>query len=213
MIKKIIIGIIIIAAAIGVFFYATRPVSAPTQDINDTTTEKQSDKEETVYRIKQENSQAKFTIKETLRGEPFTAVGITNQIAGNITVSNDALEIGTLTINAKTFKTDSAQRDGAIARFILKSDQTENEFITFKPTLTKQTSATTATVTGDLTISGITKPTTFLVTTDITDDTINGTATATLKRSDFKLTIPNIPFVANVSDTFTVSAKIVAEKI
>lgn len=210
--KKIIIGIIIAVLGAGAYFYATRPASAPTQDI-DTKTENQAQQTDSAYKIAQNQSHAQFSITETLNGKPFTAVGTTNQIAGTIAVSDAIFDIGTITINAKTFTTDSEQRDGAIARFILKSEKPENELITFKPTKTKQTSPTQATVTGDLTISGITKPATFEINATVDGDTIAGTVTGTVQRSDFGLTIPNIPFVANVSDTINVSADIVAEKV
>jgi len=59
----------------------------------------------------------------------------------------------------------------------------------------------------------VTKPETFMVKATQAASGLSGTFTATLKRSDFGMTIPNIPFVANVSDAFTVSGTISAPKV
>ncbi len=56
-------------------------------------------------------------------------------------------------------------------------------------------------ITGDLTISGVTKPVTFATTVTVASDSqISGLATAQVLRSDYNLTIPSVPSVANVTD-------------
>ena len=212
----LIIIVVIIAAA---FFYVTRPVSAPTQDINAVSQKLQAGSAtSSVYMISQKDSLVKFTMNEMLRGKPFLVVGTTTQIAGEIGVQNGKITLGALTLNAKTLVTDSSQRNGAIVRLILRSDKPENEFITFKPTSADSVTVVSGTpvtfnVTGDLTISGVTKPATFKVTATVTDEKVTGTAETKLKRSDFNLVIPNLSFVANVDDAFPVTATIVARRI
>ena len=208
--KTIITIIVILIILLAVFIYYTRTPSAPTQSVESTVNYESPNKAIDKYTISK-GSVVEFRIGEILRDKPFTAVGTTSEIAGEINVSNDAISMSTLAINAKTFKTDDSRRDGAITRLILKSEKPENEFMYFKPTSITGTS--TKTISGDLTISGITKPATFTAIINITDSAITGTATTTLKRSDFNLVIPNIPFVASVDDTFTVTTKIVANKI
>ncbi len=211
----------IAAVLVGIYFYVFRPVAAPSESINSASVPiSNSVASSTVYHISQTGSTARFSIYEVLHGSPFVPVGTTNQIAGDLAVAanssgNPTLTVGTITIDARTFHTDSAQRDGAIGRFILKSDQAANEFITFVPTSTSapakdKDGSWNATSTGNLTISGITKPEVFALNFNVANGTLSGTASTTLSRKDFNLVIPNFSFLADVSDSFSVSATISA---
>lgn len=210
--KKILLTLIVLGVVgYAAFNYLFRAPSAPSQDVESTVKTTYLDvKGRSIYKISKD-SKVEFRIDEVLNDKPFTAVGITSEIAGDVFITEDKIEIGTLAINARTFKTDNEKRDGAIARFILKSELAPNEFIYFKPTEVIGTPSA-FTVTGDLTISGITKPATFSVNAQIQDDTLVGTATTQLKRSDFELKIPEVKSVASVNDDFTITAKIVAPK-
>jgi polyisoprenoid-binding protein YceI len=214
--KKLIITLLVLAAAgVGAFWYLTRPPEAPTRSAGARAPNLEAKPSEKHYRIDSPGSKVTFSIGEVLRGKPFTAVGVTSDIAGDIVVSNNAVTVGSVAVNARTFRTDSPQRDGAISRFILKSNNPSNEFINFKPAgpvpiTTRSDSSTTFTLNGDLTVSGVTRPASFTVVSSLGDEALTGKATVTLKRSDFKLVIPNIPFVASVDDEFTVTADVVA---
>jgi polyisoprenoid-binding protein YceI len=219
--KKIIwIIIAVIVVLVLGFLYITRPVSAPTQDINTVSAKLPAGSAvSSVYRISQEKSLVRFTMNELLNNKPFLVVGTSTQIAGDIALKDGRFEIGTLTLNAKTLITDNSRRNGAIVRLILKSESPENEFITFKPTSSDFTGSVAAgvpatfNVMGDLTISGVTKPATFKVTATATDEAVTGTATVTIKRSDFNLVIPTLSFIANVDDEFPITASIVADRL
>lgn len=220
------------------FMYFTRKAPAPSQDaqafldanqmaaneivetvtntqtptLNTTPSASNKTSTRTHYKISSASSKVEFKIDEILRDKPFTAIGTTSDIAGDIFVnSDDTITLSTISINARTFKTDSSNRDGAIARFILKSDDPKNEFITFVPkTITGK--LPTVSVTGDLTISGKTMPVAFDIIAKVSGNDLSGTANASIKRSDFNLTIPSVKFVASVDDQFTISASIVAKK-
>lgn len=219
MLKKIIITVIIIGIigfVVGAFL--TRKPSAPSTDVGNATENLTASSSEALYRISTSTSKVSFAIGEILNGKPFTAVGVTSEIAGDIVVSTSTINIGTLAINAKTFKTDSVNRDGAIARFILKSEKPENEFIYFKPTApvalgTSTATTTNFTVNGDLTVSGVTKPAVFEVSASITEENLSGRAILKMKRSDYSLVIPQVSFVASVDDEFTVTTDIVAPRV
>lgn len=246
---KIIVTIIIlcIAGAVGLA-YAMRPIAAPSGNAVNTeagsadsavTTDVSGGNSTSVatstsagsvasYRIAA-GTRAEFNIGEVLRGVDFMVVGTTSDVAGSVQVDlanpQDSV-IGTIKINARTFKTDSANRDNAIARFILKSEEPANEFITFEA---KEISglpvdaaekaakgeAVAFKVKGDLTITGITKSVTFDAKFSMSPGAsgqIKGTAEAKIRRSDFKLVIPNVPFVANVSDGFLIKINAVLSK-
>lgn len=219
--KKIFwIVLLVIVVIAGLFIYLSRPISAPSQDITTVSSKLVAGSAtSSVYRISQADSLVKFTMNEMLRGEPFLVVGTTTQIAGDIEVANGKLKMGELAINAKTLVTDSAQRNGAIARLILKSETPGNEFIVFKPSLidmagqVENGKTITFNVQGNLTISMVTKPVTFAVTATVTDGKITGSATTTIKRTDFGLKIPNLSFIANVDDEFPITVTIVANRI
>ncbi|MCC6628845.1 MAG: YceI family protein, partial [Chloroflexi bacterium] len=88
-----------------------------------------------VFEIDQTASEARYVIDEVLNGQPLTVVGATDQVAGQIALDLsdlDAAQLGPIQINARTFATDSTQRDRAVQNRILLTDQ--YEYITFTPT-------------------------------------------------------------------------------
>lgn len=171
------------------------------------------------YQIVADESKVSFRIAEDLRGQRIEAVGTTNQVAGEFAVNPSDLttaQIGVIRVNARTFATDSSNRDRAIRNFILNTDQ--YEFITFTPTSIEGLSGSgaldqpfTFTIKGDLTIRDITRPVAFEATVRAESaERLVGAATATVKRSDYNLQIPSVPFVANVSDEVVLTIEFVA---
>lgn len=210
--KKIIISILIFILIITfIFLYITRAPSAPSKSIDSVINTEISTSTNRNYKISKKSS-IEFKIDEILRDKPFTAIGISNEIAGNISIENNKIILDTVAINAKTFKTDDSRRDGAITRLILKSEDPANEFMYFKATRIEG-SDSILNIFGDLTISGITKPAQFGMTINITDEKITGIATSTIKRSDFNLKIPSLSFIASVDDEFKIIANIVADRV
>ena len=213
----------IVVFVIGVSYkYFLRPVEAPTAPIGQMAaklpdgTPGQSG---IIYRIGS-GSEAYFSIYELLAGKDKTVVGTTPDIGGDIRILDNTIEIGQISIDVRTLQTDSDDRDRALARFILKSTDPANELITFKPTLISGVPANIPTgkefsfsVTGDLTISGITKKAVFVTKATITPEGLIGSTEAKLKRSDYDLVIPNLSFIANIPDEFTIGANIVAKNI
>ncbi|MCK9361170.1 YceI family protein [Patescibacteria group bacterium] len=178
---------------------------------------------ESIFRIDAQASKAEFTLNEVLRGEPKTVVGTTNNVSGEIAVDpehTDQARIGTIRINARTFKTDSEQRNRAIVRMIFKSEDDANEFIEFTPTQivgvptsTKAGEEFAFIVTGDLTISGVTKSTTFEGKGQFVSDTeIKGALETMVHYGDFNLAVPNLPFLANVDQDVKLLFEFVAKK-
>ena len=79
----------------------TAEQSAPIESVYMTTLDE--DATGTVYTIDTESSKASFTVDEVLRGAPFTVVGTTDQVAGQIAfdpTNPSAAQLGTITINA-----------------------------------------------------------------------------------------------------------------
>ncbi len=190
------------------------PTEAPTAPPADT-----APNEVIRYQIASDESTVSFRIAEDLRGQRIEAVGTTNQVAGELAINPSDLttaQIGVIRVNARTFTTDSSNRDRAIRNFILNTDQ--YEFITFTPTGIEGLSGSgalnqpfTFTIRGDLTIRDITRPVAFEATVRAESaERLTGIATTTVKRSDYNLQIPSVPFVANVSDDVVLTIEFVA---
>lgn len=188
---------------------ATEPTepSAATETVAPTETAAPAGGNLIVVQINQDNSQARFELDEDLRGQRLTVVGATSEVAGEIAFNLSDLsqtQIGIIQISARTLKTDNDFRNRAIQNQIL--DTGPYELITFTPTAINGLPPSavvgdtiTFTIDGDLTIRHITLPATFTVQVTITSETeISGMATAIVTRSDYELTIPSVPNVANV---------------
>jgi polyisoprenoid-binding protein YceI len=162
-----------------------------------------------IYTISQEESEVRFSIDEILNNAPVTAVGVTNQIAGEIGIDFTTpanTQVGVITVNARTLTTDRENRNRMIRNEIL--DTEEFEFITFTPTAVTGLPAAIVPgetvafqITGDLTIRDVTLPVTFEVTAMVdAEGRLSGYAATTVLRSDYGITIPSVPSVAEVSD-------------
>jgi polyisoprenoid-binding protein YceI len=203
--------------AAPVVAYTAAPTEASTAVSSSSST---AGAEAAVFQIVLDQSQASFSIYEELAGQPTTVVGVTDQVAGEIALNLQDLSqsmVGVIQVNARTLATDNDRRNNALRRFILNTDQ--YELITFTPTSIIGLSGAAQTgqtlsfqIAGDLTIRDVTQPVVFEVTaTGESATRLTGTATATVKRSDFNLTIPSVPNVANVGEEVTLEIKFVAE--
>ena len=174
--------------------------------------------------IRPEESEARFTLDEVLRGEPQTVVGATSEVAGQFILDLGDLsqtQFSDIVVNARTFATGSGNRDRAIrGPIILNSATVDFEFITFVVSgavgldgSAGVGDALSFTLVGDLTIRDQTNPVEFEVTATLVDETtVEGTATAEVLRSDFGIGIPNVPSVADVTDEVTLQLEFLATR-
>lgn len=147
-----------------------------------------------LFRIVSEESEARFSVYETF--PEGTAVGRTNEIAGDIIVDYATpanSQLGTIRINVRTLRTDDPDRDRSIRCCVLLTAQRAYEFADFVPTALHDLPAQVELgqifnfrVTGDLTLRGTTQPVTFsVVLTLVNADELRGSATTRVNRSDF----------------------------
>ena len=190
-------------------------------DTNTTTeaTNASVDSGETKTFVFGDGTEVRFYIDEVLMGQDKNVVGTTSAVAGEITLdpSNPtSAQLSPIRIDATGFSTDSNNRNGAIRRFILQSDQYQE--ITFEPTAITGLPETVTigapfefTVTGNLTIREITNEETFQVTvTPVSETEISGLGTTTVQRGDYELTIPSVPSVTHVSEDVVLEIEFVA---
>ena len=232
--------VLVIVVGVGYAFLrepeqATGPISAlPIQDTETTNDdEKAQDLNEPTlqdseavddggvvnFHIDPAQSEVRFMIDEMLRGEPDTVVGITDQVAGEITINPSdfgSTQLGTIQVNARTFATDSELRDRAIRNRILATNQFE--FITFVPTKilnfppnVNLGESFTLQIVGQLSIRNITREETFeVMITPISESTMEGFATTVILRSNYGLSIPSVPQVADVGEEILLEIAFVA---
>lgn len=174
------------------------------------------------FSIVSEESRASFTLEEDLRGQRTTVVGSTREVGGNVTVdlaNPHESSIGTILINARTLETDNSFRNRALRSQILQSARDEYEFIVFEARELANFSADsvavgetiTLDITGDLTVTGVTRSVTFSGEVTLESETqIRGSATVNLLHADFGLVIPDVPSVANVTDDVELKLEFVA---
>lgn len=200
------------------------PEPAPTDTPAPPTAAAEPEEEEplpvsTTFVIVPEESEARFSIDELLFGEPKTVVGATSALTGELTVdpvNPSASQVGAIQIEAGDFVTDNDRRNMAIRRFILQTGQ--YRFITFNATaLVGLPDSVTVgdeiqfEIAGDLTVRDITQPVRFAVTMQVVSETeLRGSAATVVARESFKLTIPQVPSVANVGEEFIVEFDFVA---
>lgn len=226
--NRLVMGLIIVVllavAVVGggwIYLNTTSGTGEASQAIDAPELTPAADSEAVVFSIVPEQSSVRFIIDEVLRGEPYTVVGTTDQVAGDIAVDPDNpanTEIGTIRVNVRTLTTDSDQRNRALRSFILKSAEDEFEFAEFQPNAVEGLPETVATgetfsfqIMGDLTIAGTTQPVTFDATATLSDETtLMGEAVATVMYPDFNLTIPSVPFVAGVDEDVQLEIDFVA---
>lgn len=207
-----VVGALLIGAIWLLFLQPSRTPSAPITAIPMTI---EGDRNSyTLFEIIPDESEVTFSLDETLRGLPTTAVGRSQQVAGQIAVdftNPAASQIGPVRINARTLLTDNEFRNNAIHSFILDTEAYEfiifspgkinglpSEFVPDKPVSVQ--------IEGDLTIRDVTRPVTFTATiTPNGRSQLVGSATAQISRDDFDLQIPNAPGVANVSEEVSLS--------
>lgn len=206
------------------------PVATESPDTVDNANTSDDASDETVpsaalYRIVEDDSEARFKIDEILMGNEIVVVGTTQRVAGDVIIDfrNPVdSQLGTVAVNVRTIRTDNEFRDQAIRGEILESRDDAYEFVTFEPTslinLSEGPVAVGDTVSfqieGDLTVKDVTRTETFDV--DVTVeamDQIMGSATTQILWDDYNISINAPPQVAGVGDTVTLEIDFVAELV
>ena len=158
-----------------------------------------------------EGNEARFRVREQLVGFDFPndAIGKTSQVEGSILIGPDGklvTDSSKFTIDLRTLASDRAQRDNFIRRNTIKTDSFPNAV--FVPATAEglpaplpATGEMAFTLTGDMTIHGVTRPTTWQVkATRGASGAVTGTATTEFKFGDFGMTIPKVGRVMSVDD-------------
>ncbi|MEO8621192.1 MAG: YceI family protein [bacterium] len=156
---------------------------------------------------------ARYRVREQLMGKdlPNDAIGETTEITGMITVDSTT---GTLVagqskfvINTGGLKSDAARRDGYVRARVLESATYPT--VEFVPTGVRGLTAAselasgpkTFELIGNLTVRGVTRPTTWKVTAQQAPGRATGSASTKFTFADFTMTPPKVPVLLSVADT------------
>jgi len=158
-----------------------------------------------------DGNEVRYRVREQLVGVdlPNDAVGATSDVTGGIAFDakgNLVPASSRFVVNVATLKSDKDRRDGYVRGRILQAS--EYPTVTLAPTSIKAlalplptSGSRTFEVVGDLTVHGVTKPTTWQVEAAFNAGRVTGTATTTFPFSEFGLTQPRVPVVLSVADT------------
>lgn len=154
---------------------------------------------------------AHYTVTEQLasRNFPSDAVGSTNAVSGKIVIGSDGkVDSGQsdFKIDLTTLTSDSSGRDSFIQRNTLQTAQFPSaEFVPAEQQGLSIPLPTSGQVTfqlsGNLTIHGVTRPTTWDVTAQLQGNQLTGKATTTFKFEDFGMQPPKAFVVLSVQDS------------
>ena len=163
------------------------------------------------YVVAPTGNEARYRVREQLVGFdlPNDAVGATKAITGRVVVESDGKVVkdsSKILIDLSTLKSDKGRRDGYLRRASLetskypKAEMVPTALQGVVVPLAPGTSKTFAVV-GDLTIRGVTHPTTWQVTARAEGKDIVGTAATAFTFKDFSLEQPRASVVLSVADT------------
>src|SRR3954464_3362198 len=156
-------------------------------------------------------TEVRYRVRERLVGKDLDndAIGVTRAVSGQIALNADGAVIpeeSKITIDVSGLKSDQDRRDNFVRRRLLVTDS--NPTVVFQPTAIKGGPKTiptsgnaTFTLVGNLTVKGVTKPTTWTVDARYLPTAVVGTAATAFTFADFSITQPRVPVVLSVADT------------
>ena len=154
---------------------------------------------------------ARYFVREQLAGISFPsdAVGVTDGVTGEITVDDEGHVVpgdSKFVVDITKLKSDRDRRDGFIQHRTLETDKYPTVTLVPKElegiaTPLPDSGRTAFTLLGDLTIHGVTRPTTWTVTAFFRGGQIRGTAATGFTFADFQLDKPKVGAVLSVADS------------
>ena len=155
-------------------------------------------------------NEARYRVREQLVGVdlPNDAVGVTHDITGMLIVTDKGVVVGDssrIVVNLANIKSDKDRRDGFIKRRTMETDKFPTvELVphTFVGLVAKPGAAPKEfSLVGDLTVHGVTHPTTWKVSAHGDGADVVGTATTAFTFKEFALDQPKVSVVLSVADT------------
>lgn len=169
-------------------------------------------------------SQAGYRVRERLASLPAEsdAVGRTDQVTGSITVKSDGttttLTAATLTVDTSSITSDESRRDNRLNTEGLQTETFPTAGFTLTAPVEVPTAALTGTpsditLTGDLTLHGVTKSVQIPAKVHLVNGTVQVAGSLPFPLSDYDIVAPNIGgFIVSIADQGTLEFLIVFAK-
>jgi polyisoprenoid-binding protein YceI len=162
------------------------------------------------YVVTASGNEARYRLREKLVGMeiPYDAVGTTPGIKGAIAFDAAGKVIpaeSKLTIDATAFKSDKDRRDGYVQRRLLETEKYPT--VEFVPTVIRglpasipASGARSFEMDGNLTVKGVTRPTTWKVSANFQGDKVTGNAYTGFTFADFEMEKPSVSVILTLAD-------------
>jgi polyisoprenoid-binding protein YceI len=200
------------AAAFG--WFATQPPPVTQSSTNeaevDTPAPAEIEEGSTLFTVASEGSEARYRVREQLaqRDLPNDAVGATNNVAGSIVVDQNGAvvpEQSRIPVDMASLESDSARRDNYVRQNTLETQEYPTaEFVVREapglPNPLPTSGEAQFQVVGDLTIHGVTRPTTWNATAQFDKQGATVNATTRVAPTDFGMTPPRVGPVLSIED-------------
>ena len=165
----------------------------------------------TRYVVAPTGNEVRYRVREQLVGFdlPNDAIGKSTAVTGAVSIDdagNVIRDASRFVIDAATFASDRDRRDNYVRGRLLEATQYPS--VVFVPTEARGialppsgTVSETFGVLGDLTLRGVTRPTTWRVTAKVANGEVSGSATTKFAFADFQMQKPQVRSVLSVADT------------
>ncbi len=154
---------------------------------------------------------ARYRVRERLVGHdlPNDAVGETKSVTGAIAFDSSGSVVrqeSKFVVDAATFVSDQNRRDGFVRGRLLDARQYPS--VVLVPSSVRgvalplpASGSRAIEMTGDLTVRGVTRPTTWKGTVNFKDGRVVGSAATEFTFDDFQIEQPRVPVLLSVADT------------
>ncbi len=200
------------ATAASVQATSTQAAAAVTPASGETTSGPSASADPIRLELAQSGNEARYRVREQLANLslPSDAVGKTSAITGAIVLNSDGTLVSgqsKFVVDVTGLTSDQNRRDNFVRRNVLETSTyptvefLPNQIIGLTSPL-PTSGEVTFQLAGDLTIHGVTRPTTWQVTASVTDGReLSGTAATAFTFADFELNQPRVPVVLSIEDT------------
>ncbi len=165
----------------------------------------------TRFEVAASGNEARYKVREQLAGVDFPndAIGVTPAVSGQVVIDDTGAVVADqsiITIDLRPLKSDKDRRDGYVQRRLLNTEEFPDATlrvtgINGTPSPLPTSGSFNFSLTGDLTLRGVTRPTTWAVTATATPTGYTGSATTSFTFADFEMTKPRVAVVLSVEDT------------
>jgi polyisoprenoid-binding protein YceI len=163
-----------------------------------------------LYELAPAGNEVRFIVREQLVGAelPNEAIGKTTAITGAVGFDAKGVldpKASRFTVDLRTLTSDKDRRDRFIKRNTLVTDSFPNAELVVKelrgfPAKLPASGSFSFVLLGDLTVHGVTRPSSWEVTASVNGESLSGRATTHLRFGDFAMERPRVMVVLSVVD-------------